>query len=141
MKEKFLAYQLSKVDGYYRWTSTKLVSRLPKENANYLWVDSEEEAERLSNTRLPLNCFKLRAEGPGDVLNFLVAASGSVVTHKTDLIGNGPDCTLEFTTYLELSTVVRTLDSMIDLHVMAESVMPVEGYTGERLPDRPELCY
>ena len=141
MKKEFLAYQLSKVNGYYRWTSTKLVSELPEENANYLWVDSEEEAERLSNTRLPLNCFKLRAEGPGDVLNFLVAASGSIVTHKTDLIGNGPDCTLEFTTYYDLSTVVQALDSIIDLHVMAESVMPVKEYTGERFPHRPELCY
>jgi len=141
MKKEFLAYQLSKVAGYYRWTSTKLVSRLPKENAGYLWVDSEEEAERLSNTRLPLNCFKLRAEGTGDVLDFLVAASGSVVTHKTDLIGNGPDCTLEFTTYYDLQAVVWALNSMLDLHVMAETVMPVEQYTGERNPDRPELCY
>ena len=54
-EKEFIVYQLSKLNGHYRWTGTKWTDKLPKESIDYLWVDSKEEAERLTNTPLSLN--------------------------------------------------------------------------------------
>jgi len=79
--------------------------------------------------------YKFRAECQEDVLDLLILLpSGNIVDHDFDPFDEAsPDVEVEIelknTTLDELREIMT---EVIDGHVMVQTVMPIEEYTGER---------
>lgn len=78
------------------------------------------------------NTYKLRAEGLNDFLAFLQEGMYFRVKSFTVETTSGPDVVVSFTTDASLSEIKLKLDEVPDSHVMLETVMPINEYTGER---------
>ena len=84
--------------------------------------------------------YKLRGEVFGDVCEFykLIAKTGNKIVEikvETAYFPDGfpmPDFTMEFSTNMNIETIKKLLRRGQDLHIMAETVKPIELYDGER---------
>jgi hypothetical protein len=79
--------------------------------------------------------FKFRAACEPDVFRFMVvvlAREPRAVWHHLQVLDGGPDCTCELTTTLTLSTLQNIGKVGSDLHVIRETIRPVDEYTGLR---------
>ena len=84
--------------------------------------------------------YKLRGEVFGDVCEFYkwIAKTGNKIFEikvETAYFPDGfpmPDFTMEFSTNMNIETIKKLLRRGQDLHIMAETVKPIELYDGER---------
>lgn len=76
--------------------------------------------------------FKFRAECIGDVLQFMDITPKPFWLWKMQQHYIFPDVDFEFTTEMTMTEVLQTLFEIPDSHVMMDTVMPIEKYTGER---------
>lgn len=75
--------------------------------------------------------YKFRAECENDVLAFRDITKG-VTFDFVFLDGVRPDVTVEFESPLTIEEIRAEMAKMDDGHVMLQTVMPIEQYTGER---------
>ena len=82
--------------------------------------------------------YKLRGEVFGDVCEFykLIAKTGNRIFEikvETAYLGEFPmtDFTMEFSTDMNIETIKKLLRRGRDLHIMEETVKPIELYDGE----------
>lgn len=81
--------------------------------------------------------FKLRAECQIDISNFLQKAEES--GYKIELAEGGkmedgfPDAELTFSSNESAENLRLVADSVVDGHVMAQTLQPLEEYTGVRV--------
>ena len=78
------------------------------------------------------NKYKMRAEGPGDIAQFINATAGKLSSFKMETIGNGPDVTLEFVTAHTQADIQKAIAILNDSHVMSQTLALKREYTGER---------
>ena len=122
----------------------------PKEDEMYIYKETKSLKVALKdlikgNNRKPIkkyakgggvkssnNVFKLRAEGLNDFLAFLQEGMYFRVKSFTVETSSGPDVVVSFETDASLSEIKSKLDEVPDSHVMLETVMPINEYTGER---------
>ena len=46
------AYQLSKINGYYWWTGTTIVTTITEENSEYKWTSDLKVVEQLNGKKI-----------------------------------------------------------------------------------------
>jgi hypothetical protein len=78
------------------------------------------------------NKYKMRAEGAGDIAQFIGATAGKLSKFKMETIGQGPDVTFEFTTGHSQANIQKAIAMLNDSHVMSQTLALKKDYTGER---------
>lgn len=76
--------------------------------------------------------YKLRAETPRDVCDFLVGLKKKIWRIKLEQPDNLPDCDFEFSCYMTLDEIITILRKIPDSHVMIQTINLIDEYTGER---------
>lgn len=84
-----------------------------------------------------MNTYKFRAECSTDVINFFRAmAEGtfdSVQIESQEINGDlVPDVEVVFDSSNPLATLIQAAKAIEDCHVIAQTIRPIERYTGER---------
>lgn len=77
--------------------------------------------------------YKLRAECFLDVFNFIV--SFKPITYKIIKDDVFPDVEFEFDSDCNIELVIDSINQLEDCHVMAQTIKPINEYTGERIID------
>jgi hypothetical protein len=75
--------------------------------------------------------YKLRAEFFLDVFTFI--ESFKPLTYKIIKDGVLPDVEFEFDSDCNIDSIINAIEQLEDCHVMAQTIKPINEYTGERI--------
>jgi hypothetical protein len=76
--------------------------------------------------------YKLRAECSKDVAVFIEYAHALFTSFKMQKLDGFPDVEFEFETSLSLDDLILCLKTIVDSHVMYQTVNLLQDYTGKR---------
>ncbi|TXI12725.1 MAG: DUF3560 domain-containing protein [Polynucleobacter sp.] len=131
----YYEHLLEKAKARHEGLKNGTIERSHSYSLTYAKKEVNEIEKKIKTARLlwaiPIE-YKFRAEGAPDIESFQKAIGKEAFDFKIEPIGL-PDVEASFKSYMTLPQIIEVMECIPDSHVMMETILPAEEYTGERI--------